>query len=601
MLKIFMSIPDKVIKIRRFMKDPINILKVHSEVRKLEKERDDVLKSAEKYPEHQAELKDIFHVVDELSEELDEIIWELIDDHVNLALTRPAVLIKVLQIIYRENRLREQIISSNPSANPQRDYLTRCYERIYNNIRERILVTFKDCRKEDSLEYDTKKFINSSRDLMTLLEKVIDEVDKCFPDIIDIKKLYVETYDEVFFDLLIDISKSGNSVRKPVNDCMLMVKWIKTYYEPQFKRLGLQNTKDLMDALEMLIEEYRQYVYNSIDELSTRIIAMDRDSPPEVMDNMLYTLAPVTLFNIIQTYLSLAQNCGSTLIAFVTFDEIHKSLLNYQTKFMREIEENGKSYEIAYIVAQINNNNKCYDYADEIRQQSEALEEFKDELNFDDVLEGFQNLLKKCRHVLLVNSFRVLEEDLDKLFTKSWHEEETVEVIIATLNDYFTNEIKGKLAESYFRKFCLECLDHVIECYVKQLLKKKNATLQYNSFTKQTVDRLRTDISRLKSFFISWQVNEKFVNSHLQVLVDFAELLNADQDNIGKVLENFVKNSMDLTPNIVESVLIMRDDLDRKQVTNAMEQFKRIHEKYVVGPPPSDGIFVRLKLQKIKK
>jgi DNA repair ATPase RecN len=87
-LNALLTIPQKVADIQALLEDDINLLEVHREMRQLEKARDFVLKQAEKFPEQQRQLKELFYNVNLLSDEFETHIWELVADHIRLAMVR---------------------------------------------------------------------------------------------------------------------------------------------------------------------------------------------------------------------------------------------------------------------------------------------------------------------------------------------------------------------------------------------------------------------------------------------------------------------------------------------------------------------------------
>lgn len=123
-LEQIISIPYAVESAKILMEtDDINILDVHAEVRRLERVRSKILDSVRSphlpnpphlthiqvtnYPQQRAELTLILANIVELAEAFDRRIESLLMSHHELAQKRPAVLIKVLQVIVREKKQLE--------------------------------------------------------------------------------------------------------------------------------------------------------------------------------------------------------------------------------------------------------------------------------------------------------------------------------------------------------------------------------------------------------------------------------------------------------------------------------------------------------------
>jgi hypothetical protein len=69
-------------------------------------------------------------------------------------------------------------------------------------------------------------------------------------------------YHESLYEILSEISKAAGRGDADPKSTLLLVKWIKTFYEPQLVRVGVDEVKpDLMDALDMLIDDFRGRIY----------------------------------------------------------------------------------------------------------------------------------------------------------------------------------------------------------------------------------------------------------------------------------------------------------------------------------------------------
>lgn len=100
-------------------------------------------------------------------------------------------------------------------------------------------------------------------------------------------------------------------------------------------RLGIEERKpDLLQALDMLIDEFKSRIYvrflqfpvsqyhvithtlmqNLMEEWTNRIVSTDRESEPEIIDGIYYTLAPVTLFTFIHQQIEVARSTNTDLV-----------------------------------------------------------------------------------------------------------------------------------------------------------------------------------------------------------------------------------------------------------------------------------------------
>ena len=113
---------------------------------------------------------------------------------------------------------------------------------------------------------------------------------------------------------------------------------MKSYFEVQTKRLGLHIHGNLIDCLTGMIEEFKNRVFVNLDTMSTRIVALDRDAPPQILDDVYYTMAPVTLFSLINQQIKLAKDTKEPVIIYATATQVKDVLIAYQAKFRRLFE-----------------------------------------------------------------------------------------------------------------------------------------------------------------------------------------------------------------------------------------------------------------------
>lgn len=613
-----LTIPEKVSLIQGLIEDDLNLLESHREIRNLEKSRDFVLKQAEPFPEQQKQLRDIFRTVDKLSEDFDEHLFALLVDHMQLARDNPAVLVKVLQVILREERMLTRMqkevkdaentgvlaaasgttaaaLATSAELAKRPNYFDIAREKLYVSLREAFFRIFANCKDNKTGEWDIQAFVDRTRKLMEYLERCFDEVTQCFPPKFQILNLYVTVFHESLYEVLSEISKKagreGSTFSAP--ETLLLVKWVKTFYEPQLLRIGIEDKKpDLIDALDTLIDEFRNRIFKLMDEWATRIFEKDRDADPEIIDGIFYTLSPVTLFTFITQQVELAQGTTTPMMVFVTVDECRKCLLAYIRRWADKVQEysgfigTDRQVEVEYILAQVNNNSRCCDYVMEVEQMVSDLEDqYKNALQFDQVLDGFQSLIKMSRQVLMLYVIHSCEDDVRKLFAKEWLDA-TIEgdvtlAILATINDFFMNTFKGHLLDNYFKKLALETLDEFLEKYMERMLIAK-----WTCGSNQT-EQLRKDIKNITQSFIDWEVRDKFVHSRVQVLADCVDIVTLDPGRLAPIFESLLSACADVDQKIIEKLLEKRSGLEKKARNGAIEDFKRKQEAL---PPAADGV-----------
>jgi hypothetical protein len=92
--------------------------------------------------------------------------------------------------------------------------------------------------------------------------------------------------------------------------------------------------------------------------------------------------------------------------------------------------------------------------------------------------------------------------------------------ILATLQDYYDNVLKGRLVESYFKKFVVENAEELIERYLMQLITVRHV------IKKEWISKILDEVDAAKQFFLTWEVREKVLNAKFQPVFDIIDLLS---------------------------------------------------------------------------
>eukprot|EP00029_Vermamoeba_vermiformis_P007272 TRINITY_DN3101_c0_g1_i1.p1 TRINITY_DN3101_c0_g1~~TRINITY_DN3101_c0_g1_i1.p1 ORF type:complete len:782 (-),score=138.16 TRINITY_DN3101_c0_g1_i1:12-2099(-) len=577
-----MAIPSRVKQIRKLLSNDINILQVHSEVRELEKMRDKALYQALAYPNLQTQLKDLFHSVVQLSQDLDERLWQLLDDHLELATERPQVLIKIFQVIYREKKLivlRRDQAEDRGEIYEGTDYYALSIEKLTAGIAKRFDESMAS-RKDSEGNYDVQKAIDNSRTLMADLASVYDTVMHCFPESYNILNIYVNTYHNKLNDMMKEFAINGEKI--PMQKVLLIGKWIKTYYEPGLARLGVEAKKpDLLQTLDPLIMLYRAHIRKLMTEWTARLIDSDKESEPEIVDGIYYTSTPKTLFSFVHQQISMVEGTKAPRLISATLAECLIILSFFQSDLRAKFEKEKLTYEIEYIIATINNSTKCYEYTQELFEKENPTldDDYRAENIFEPVLIGFQEMTKFFRLVLIDFIYSPLEEDFVKFFSKEWEYEDTITSIIVTVDDYLAKDIQGHLPENYFKKLILETLQRTIECYTLELLSEMKNKFA-NPFNNKVAEHIRKDIDTIKDFYVNkWNIRDKVFKNLSQVLEDLADLMDVPVDKIKETYSSLRGKYTDANAWVAEGILNLRQDIDKKTLKPLLEEIKKLDEE----------------------
>jgi len=331
-----------------------------------------------------------------------------------------------------------------------------------------------------------------------------------------------------------------------------------------------------------------------MDEWCARIIDTDRDSPPEVIEGQYQTMAPVHLFEIINTQFDIAKSTRCPKLILSVIRELASALTSYQRLLENLCKNRWRDLELEYIIALANNNSKCYDFTQELVEKVSKIvpEEDLMQVNMDPVMDGFHGVSKLALSALVEVVFADLEEALVKLFQKEWYDQDLIQLIINTMLDYYDNEVQNYLMDSYMRIFAQECLSRLVFRYISELLTRKHA------FNQASVERMTDDIQAMRDFFTKY-VRPNYLQQQTQVLDDLKELLDSESDMISLYYDSLLRHQGEVPLRVVEILLTQREGMDKSKVKEALASCKELKEKRPPVPDanaPKESLFSKIKL-----
>jgi hypothetical protein len=210
-----MRIAPAMEEARKLMAVDINILNVHATIRDLQQTRLKILNAARPRFETQARLLEVeLNPVVVLANDFNAKLKALIKDHFNLALKNPAVLIKALQVVNRECKMKarkRKTVSVIPQMDLELDGTedsvpansldnelwlldwTIVSDWIRKSSEKRFNAMFESCKEKN--KYQLSKCIEKANEkLFDDLTHVYDELRPCFPSQVDIFKIYCQVY-----------------------------------------------------------------------------------------------------------------------------------------------------------------------------------------------------------------------------------------------------------------------------------------------------------------------------------------------------------------------------------------------------------------------
>jgi len=310
------------------------------------------------------------------------------------------------------------------------------------------------------------------------LSAVRDYVCVCAPPKYNLFDFFVREY-HLQFHLLITRFANQRSILS-AKDTLLLVNWVKNKYEVLLEEIGYSAIEpSVIEPLAELMANYRRHIRTLMDDWTPRIIAADRAAPPDPIQGLYYTAAPVTLFKILNQQLIIGNSTGYPKMMFEVVLECQDCLDSFQQCLRKMLEEDWRELEFEYIIALINNNRKSTELLEKYTKRVfEILSpQFADMISFAEARDGFEELSLLAQRVLAQAIYRDIEEHMVRFGTKEWVKdpESLMDAVCDTFFDYYLNHVEGFVMDSTMATLHADGLDLVVTAFLRAFLEPTKA------------------------------------------------------------------------------------------------------------------------------
>jgi hypothetical protein len=381
-----LQIPSKIDAVREALADESYVLQLHGAVRELESQRDLVMAQiSDSHGEFYA-LKKTFRFVEELSNGFEAMLWKIVDNYIDYARERPSVLVKVAQVIWREEQwLAQRIDHMEPgerdaaskvprdegqAIDGSRNYKSLFFSHLRIAIHERFARLFEDFNS------DVKAALKSADEILDDMTLLHDDAVPCFPDEWNMFDFFAQEYHVRWYHMLVNFASNAeaNPEGFDTRGLLLLMQWVRKDYRLALARLGLTDMEpDLFEALEGSFNSYCIALRELMSQWNDRIIESDLAQGDDAIDEMegrLYTLAPTQFFESVNQQIDLARKTKYPVFILAVVREVQASIRLFHGKLVNLIHSH-QSMSLAYAVALVNNNDRScdhtYDLAEHIR------------------------------------------------------------------------------------------------------------------------------------------------------------------------------------------------------------------------------------------
>jgi len=226
---------------------------------------------------------------------------------------------------------------------------------------------------------------------------------------------------------------------------------------------------------------------------------------------------------------------------------------------------------VDYVIALANDQIRCADFTDEVLNRLTPLlsEKYRNQINNDleETMKGFLSVARAAKDTLLDVVFNDLKKPFSQFYTSDWYQENPMLLIIETIKDY-TFDFCTHLNEYLRDKIMTNTLERFIIAYI-EAMRNKGA-----KFKKQEcITRMVKDKATAYEFFQK-HIPSKELNNSFDLLARIHTLVESPRKSIFLDYYNLKKAFGDVPIGLIEDILSRRDDLDRSQIKEIMENIK---------------------------
>ena len=411
------------------------------------------------------------------------------------------------------------------------------------------------------------------KDVPTMLEQMLilcndlriveKDIVPAFPDHYNIFDFFLQNYHSQFVLTFQNFSNDADDLS--TKDVLDLIQWVINSYDAQMGKVNAQALEPpLMNVIEPLMDSYKKHIKTSMIGFMERIIIADQEQEPEVIKGLYFTDGPENLFKTVTQQLEIVNGTEHQEFLMQVVDTCYDVLAYYLDTFLSLLYGSWASLRFQYLLACINNAGKSMELLQQFTGQIDLPDSFSPKISTrsDQILEKFQEQARAATELTVSFIIKDVDDLISGIFTKTWvdapKEEDFVDTVLATVEDYFENDIRGFVSDANLRSISVEMLSRLIASYVQSILNSKL------KFKQPVVARLQQDTKLLTEFFDSY-MREKVLENKMLPLKLLTEAITSSPADLPAVRQKLCQQS-EFTASDVDNLLSRRKDLEKSSI-----------------------------------
>jgi hypothetical protein len=563
---------------------------VHHQLQQLESFRDLTLAKSQKASSDILNTLQIyFRQVDELVDAFEKYLWMIARNTIDLVkASRAYVVIRLVKIIETEERADEQaslaeasILDTLPTSARQ---IKSFRIKFFDVLREGIVAQINGLY--ESLKSDLPQLLSRAESIVDDLIMIHDELEPRFPKKYNIFQFFVLEYHRAIYDMVNSIISEAMEA----GSILLILRWVRDYYASMSGRLGvaeeLLEPRLLDDREEELILQYIKLVRQKLGEWLNNLLNtetrdfLERLGPPEMDVNGIYLLSgSVIVFQMFNQQVDVVSSSSRGALIYDVIVECCTALEEFQKAWMRILEQEYQKFvdkpnDVAeglpeYILALANDCLRSTEFAETISNRIEPMidEPFKNQalLKVKGALDGFMRVARRCYGIIIDIILKDVLPALVRFYCTEWYEMDLMRLIVGTLEDY-CSDFQEHTQEYIFSKFTSELQDRLLLLFL-EALRNKGAKFRMSL----AVDKMKADLEMVIEFFSRYKAPKR-VKASFEIMEKIIGFIESNPRLLFLDFYALWKAYPDVPLSFVEELLHKRDDLERSEIREIMEQ-----------------------------
>ena len=590
------EIPQKTKIIEDLLKDEKNISVAHLLLLDLEETALNASLHAEGSNEMKRVLEEHQKDITSVTNKFNLTLRRIFENLLSIASSgRPWIIVRANQVVVRQEAIDKTMQGMHDDAVRRgvaerggfepKGYGGFRQEAIITSIRKYLDMLSKRMRFHEEEEsaggvsknaISTREFISICNTLPENLTIVLDKVVPCFPPNSGVFDIYALEYHKFLYNEFSNFDKYHKDA--PNSIIISIFKWVHEEYEPQLQRLGVKDiSPPINNSLSTLENIYKSKAMVKMMDVIETIVRDSQAQEPTLFEGLALTTAPVDIFELMNAQLSIARSTSSPMLVSQIAANVGAGLIHYANAMKKYLEDT-KDIDMGYLMAVINDLDKCYESLTDMEDQLSATlpPEYTSYYNFDATYSTFTEVSNLYTARLVNIIYSDVRDTVALIFTKKWITDRSLTRQIVQCFSEYRESLCSGMCDVFVQKIMRNILPVLLEDYMRALIRADSDIVAPECYT-YARDELDAIIDGFKVNFRKY-TDPPCVVAFRRLL----EIVYEDTSMITFAISDIKKGYPDFPIDVVRTLLGLRlakNIISHDEYTDVLETCKKFLEE----------------------